>query len=517
MTIALLFVITIVFILIRIPLGAGMLLASLIVVVIEGLRIEIVPLRIFESLLPFPILAVPLFYVAGIACNATTITAQIMDLAHALVGRLRAGLAHVNIVSSMLFAGISGSSLADTAGIGSVLMPQMIKAGYSKSFVVALTATTSTLGNIVPPSLVMVAYGAFGNVSVGMLFLGGIIPGLMFGFLMMGLVIFLCTFFGVGKDDHSSERVPILPALRGGWAPGMVPVIIVGGIVGGVFTATESAAVAILYILILGLVRRELSLKEIIKLTGDTGKFIGVIMPLLAASVVLAWFLSFYEFPTMIVGAIRCVWGWAIWRVVFHNNSVSGPRHAYRANPGDHHVPAHDPCPQQCGRHSSGADRSNCGDGGRHRLGYTAPWSMLAGRLSDRRHSSANRNALHVAAVLRWTTRAFARDLHSRHNAPASATPHEKILLTCSPFLVRREVKAVLLLDNPLLPHFGKRGFAASCSEMLSMRLKLVPHSSQRYSQIGKASSPERQVWTANFDKMLVVANRGYRTLDSNH
>jgi tripartite ATP-independent transporter DctM subunit len=302
MSVALLFVITVVFILIRIPLGAGMLLASLIVVVLEGLPIEIVPMRIFAALLPFPILAVPLFYVAGIACNATSITAQIMNLANALVGRLRAGLAHVNIVSSMLFAGISGSSLADTAGIGSVLMPQMIRAGYSKSFVVALTATTSTLGNIVPPSLVMVAYGAFGNVSVGMLFLGGIIPSLMFGFLMMGLVIFLSRVFGVGKDDYTSERVPILPALRGGWAPAMVPVIIVGGIVGGVFTATESAAVAILYILILGIMRRDLSLKDIIKLTGDTGKFIGLIMPLLAASVVFAWFLSYYEFPAMLVG-----------------------------------------------------------------------------------------------------------------------------------------------------------------------------------------------------------------------
>ncbi len=302
MVLTVLFVTTIVFLLIRIPLGAGMLLASLIVVVMEGLPVEIVLVRIFEALLPFPILAVPLFYVAGLACNATTITERIMVLANALVGRLRAGLAHVNIISSMLFAGISGSSLADTAGIGSVLMPQMIKAGYSKSFVVALTATTSTLGNIVPPSLVMVAYGAFGNVSIGMLFLGGILPGLMFGFLMMGLVMFLSKFYGVGKEDYSSEPVPLPPAIRGGWAPGLVPVIIVGGIVGGVFTATESAAVALLYILILGLVRRELSHRDIGKLMGETGRFVGLIMPLLAASVVFAWFLSYYEFPKMIVG-----------------------------------------------------------------------------------------------------------------------------------------------------------------------------------------------------------------------
>ena len=302
--IALLFISFLVFILLRIPVGFGMLLSCLIVIMFDGLPPMLLALRIYEGLLPFPILAVPLFYVVGMLCNATSITDRIMNLARALVGRVQAGLAMVNIVASMLFAGVSGSSTADTAGIGSVIIPQMIKAGYSKPFTVAVTAVSSTLGNVIPPSIMMVIYGAFGNVSIGMLFLGGIIPGLLIGFGQMAVVYVLARRYDFGKDDFAGTKGKrFLPAIAGGLAPLGVPIVIIGGIVGGIFTPTESASAAIVYVLILGIfIFRELNIRNSIELLVNGGKFVGLIMIMTSAAAVFGWLLAFYEFPETTVG-----------------------------------------------------------------------------------------------------------------------------------------------------------------------------------------------------------------------
>ena len=296
-----------IFVLLRIPVGFGMLLSCLIVIVLDGLPPMLVPLRVLAALFPFPIIAVPLFYIVGILCNSTSITERIMNLARALVGRVQAGLAMVNIVASMLFAGISGSSTADTAGIGSVIMPQMIKAGYSRPLTVAITACSSTLGAIIPPSIMMVIYGAFGSVSIGMLFLGGIIPGLIIGFGQMAMVYVLARRYDFGKNDFAGvEGSRFLPAITGGLAPLGVPVVIIGGIVGGVFTPTESASAAILYVLLLGFfVFRELNLKTLAGLLIEGGRFVGLLMIMTSAAAVFGWLLVYYKFPETVVGVFE--------------------------------------------------------------------------------------------------------------------------------------------------------------------------------------------------------------------
>lgn len=299
--IALLFIITVVTIFLRIPLGAGMYLACLIVILMEGLPLELIPLRTFEALLPFPILAVPLYYIAAVMCNLTSITERVMDIARALVGRTRAGLAHVVVVASMLFSGVSGSSVADTMAVGSVMIPQMTKAGYPKYFSVALIGTSTTLGNIIPPSILMVVYGAFGSVSIGMLFLGGFIPGIIFGASMMLTTYFVSKKTGIGAQDMGGEKVKLLPALGRGWAPMLVPVLIIGGIVGGIFTPTEAAAGSIVYVLILGIALREMKMGKIAELLVESGKFIGLVMIMLSASAVFGWLLTYYHFPDLVV------------------------------------------------------------------------------------------------------------------------------------------------------------------------------------------------------------------------
>ena len=293
-------------ILLRVPVAFALILASLLVIVVEGLPPSLIALRIFEGLTPFPILAIPLFFTLGLLCNSSGFTERIMLLARALVGRFRAGLAMVNIVASMLFAGISGSSTADTAGIGSVIMPQMLKAGYSRPFTVAITACSSTMGNIIPPSILMVIYGAFGNVSIGMLFLGGFIPGLLLGFGQMGLVYFLARRLDFGLDDMGGARPRLRTALGKGALPMGVPVVIIGGIVGGVFTPTESAAIAIFYVLLLSaLVYREMSFRSLIRLLREGGRFVALPLIMTGAAAVFAWLLAYFEFPQTVVGLME--------------------------------------------------------------------------------------------------------------------------------------------------------------------------------------------------------------------
>ena len=303
--ITLLFVAFFGLILFRIPVGFALILSSFLVIVVEGLTPNLVALRIFEGLTPFPILAIPLFYSLGLLCNSSGFTERIMLLARALVGGVRAGLAQVNIVASMLFAGISGSSTADTAGIGSVIMPQMVKAGYSKPFTVAVTACSSTMGNIIPPSILMVIYGAFGNVSIGMLFLGGFIPGLLLGFGQIGLVYVLARRYDFGVDDQV-DRPPLGRSLLHGVLPLGVPVVIIGGIVGGVFTPTESAAIAIAYVLALSaFIYRELTFKSLRRLLQDGGRFVALPLIMTAAAAVFAWLLAYYQFPQAMVSLME--------------------------------------------------------------------------------------------------------------------------------------------------------------------------------------------------------------------
>lgn len=238
-----------------------------------------VPHRMLQGINSFPLLAVPFFLLVGQLMGATRLTERLVDLANVLVGHLRGGLAHVNILANIFMAGVSGVATADAATIGGIMIPSMIKQGYSPGFAAAVTASASTIGPIIPPSVVMVVFGAMANVSIARLFLGGIIPGILVGGFLMVASSIIC---------RRQETVPLTPpvkfslkmrAIKNAAGPLLIPVVIVGGIISGIFTPTEAGVVAAVCIVILGLfVYRSLSWKDFVTATRETLYVLGAIM-----------------------------------------------------------------------------------------------------------------------------------------------------------------------------------------------------------------------------------------------
>ena len=209
--------------------------------------------RSFAGINQFPLLAIPFFILAGEVMNQGGITIRLVNFANAVVGHLRGGLAHVNVVTSMLFAGLSGSAVADTSAIGSLLIPAMEKAGYSRKFAAAITAASSVIGPIIPPSIIMVIYAFMMNVSVAGLFAAGLVPGLIVGFSLMAATALISKKRNYPKAERRATLREFGVATRGAILPLLTPVIILGGILGGVFTPTEAASVAAGYALFLSL------------------------------------------------------------------------------------------------------------------------------------------------------------------------------------------------------------------------------------------------------------------------
>jgi tripartite ATP-independent transporter DctM subunit len=199
----------------------------------------------------FPIMAVPLFLLAGSLMNASGITDRLFAFADSLVGHIRGGLAHVNVLASLIFSGMSGAAAADAAGLGQIEIKAMERAGYDKDFSCAVTAASATIGPVVPPSVPLVLYGVLANVSVSKLFLGGIVPGLLMALALM----VLCGIYAKRRQYPKGDRFRLDRVFRSLWAaalPLFTPIMIIGGIWTGVFTPTEAAGVAALYVLLLG-------------------------------------------------------------------------------------------------------------------------------------------------------------------------------------------------------------------------------------------------------------------------
>ncbi len=286
-----------------VPIAYALGTSSLVIILLEGLPLTVVVQKAYQSLDSFILLAVPFFLVIGMLMNSSTITQRLLDMANAMFGKMRGSLAQVNVVTNMLMGGISGSSVADVAGLGSVLIPAMIRQGYPRAFSVSVTAAASTIGIIIPPSIFMAVYGAVGDVSIGALFLGGAIPGVMIGLSQMAYCWYLAR-----RDNYpagqpfSAKR--FATATRRGIMPFGITVIIIGGIVGGIFTATEAAAVAVLYVLALAiLVYRSLSLKSFFESVNEAAATLGPTMFCVAMGGLFGWVLAFYQFPEA-VGAL---------------------------------------------------------------------------------------------------------------------------------------------------------------------------------------------------------------------
>src|SRR5918994_1859975 len=224
--------------LVRVPIAFAMLISSTLIIWMQGdVPLAIVPQRIWVGLNNFPLLAVPFFLFVGQMMNATGMSVRLIDLSRAMVGHLRGGLAHVNVTVSMIFAGISGVSSADTLGVGSVMIPAMRREGYPVGFSVGLTAASSTLGNIIPPSLMMIIYAATGGVSVGAMFLTGIVPGILIGCGQMMWSWHVASRLGIGATTRFSGR-QLLSASRSAWLALLIPVLVIGGLVGGIISPT---------------------------------------------------------------------------------------------------------------------------------------------------------------------------------------------------------------------------------------------------------------------------------------
>src|SRR5688572_14579595 len=253
--------------LLRVPIAFAMFVSSTVVIWIQGdVPLAIVPQRMWVGLNNFPLLAVPFFLFVGQMMNEAGFSVRLIDLARAMVGQFRGGLAHVNVTVCMIFAGISGVSSAETLGVGSVMIPAMKREGYPVGFTAGLTAASSTLGNIIPPSLMMIVYAATGGVSVGALFLTGIVPGIMIGILQMAYSWHVASRLGIGATTQFSARA-LLSASRSAWLPLLVPVLVIGGIIGGIFTATEASVAAALYVMLLAAGYRTLGPRRLLVVT----------------------------------------------------------------------------------------------------------------------------------------------------------------------------------------------------------------------------------------------------------
>lgn len=251
--------------------------------------------KMFNGLNSFTLLAVPLFILAANLMNEGSISDRLIDVCKSTVGHVRGGLAHANILVSMIFAGISGSSQADTAGIGKILIPAMEKQGYDKGTAVGVTAASSTLGSIIPPSITMVVFAGIANVGTGALFMTGLVPGIMLGLAMMLVVVL----FAKKKGFPKGEKVPTKEVMRQVWSslPALLtPLILIGGIVTGLFTPTESAAVACVYALIIGIFfYHTIKISRIPGILVETMKLSSLSLFALATANALGELLSYYQ------------------------------------------------------------------------------------------------------------------------------------------------------------------------------------------------------------------------------
>jgi tripartite ATP-independent transporter DctM subunit len=289
----------------RVPIAFAMFISATLAIAIQGdVPLSIVPQRIWVGLNNFPLLAVPFFLFVAQAMNESGASVRLIDFARALVGWLRGGLAHVNITTCMIFAGISGVSSAETLGVGSVMIPAMKREGYPAGFAAGLTAASSTLGNIIPPSLMMIVYAATAGLSVGAMFLSGIVPGLLIGLIQMAWAARVATRLRIG-DATSFSMYRVRSTARAAWPALVIPGLVIGGILGGLFTATEASVVAVLYVLLLAAAERTLDLRRLFRLTEDSISLFALSLLCVAAASLWGWVLAYYAVPQGVVSWMR--------------------------------------------------------------------------------------------------------------------------------------------------------------------------------------------------------------------
>lgn len=270
-------------------------------------NIRLVATQMFSGLQSYPLLAIPLFILAGELMNESGITSRIIAFAYVLVGRLRAGLAMVNIWASVIFAGLSGSAVADTSAIGRVFIPEMEKRGYPRDFAAAITAASSVIGPIIPPSIPVIIYAlTVSGVSVPALFVAGIIPGVLLAMFLSAYVMIFAghyekDFLAKQKDEDKADVISKGKILLQGIVPMLMPVFVVGSILIGIVTPTEAASFAVAYALVIGVfVTKELKFKTLPKVFANAMRDSAVIMVVIGSVAAANWLLNYNRVPNMI-------------------------------------------------------------------------------------------------------------------------------------------------------------------------------------------------------------------------
>jgi len=265
--------------------------------------------EMLKSYNSFVLLAVPFFMLSANLMNSAGVTERLMDLARTMVGQFPGGLGHVNVLVSMIFAGISGSSTAEAAGIGGVMIPAMKRQGYDTNFTVALTACAAVMGVIIPPSILMVVWGGVISVSIGALFLAGVLPGVMIGLALMGAVYVYAKRRGYPVYARATLREFFCAAWRA-LLPIATPGIIVGGIVGGFFTPTEASVIAVLYALLLGVfVLRSIDVGKLPAVFYESARFAAIALFCIGTASAFGWLLAYFHIPQLCIDAVKGLGG----------------------------------------------------------------------------------------------------------------------------------------------------------------------------------------------------------------
>ena len=297
----------IIFLMIGLPVFFGLLAAPGLLLWLNGQPRDLALLyrNVYNGMDSFPLMAIPFFMLAGVLMNRGGITSRLVEFSQAIMGHFRGGLAHVNILSSMLFAGLSGSAVADTSAIGSMLVPAMVKNGYTRKFSAAITAASSVIGPIIPPSGIMIIYSYVMGESVAALFLAGIIPG-----ILVGLGLMLMTWVMAQRYDFPVATKRATWSERGNasikaFFPLLTPLIILGGILGGIFTPTEASAVAVAYALIVSLfILKSMTVRDLPKVLTEAAMVSSVVLLLVGAAMAFKTVVSLSHAPEILAAWI---------------------------------------------------------------------------------------------------------------------------------------------------------------------------------------------------------------------
>ncbi len=303
-----LFVAFAVFVVLNTPISLALGLASLVGLMYKGgMPFILVPQKLFTGIDSFALLAVPLFILAGNLMETGGISRRIITVASALVGHIRGGLGQVVIVSTIFFSGVSGSSTADTAAIGSVCIPAMVKKGYRRELATAIVAAAGGMGILIPPCINMVVYALVAETSIAALFLGGFLPG-----FLMGLCLMVYTYLAARRENYPTEPKAscreLLVAIKEGVFPLVMPIIIMGGILSGICTVTESAAIAVAYAFVLSVFAyKELKISQLPEVLISTASTTGIVILLVGMATIFGWILAHQRIPHMVGETISAI------------------------------------------------------------------------------------------------------------------------------------------------------------------------------------------------------------------